>query len=144
MEYNLNLFSERLRALRKEKKLKQKDMAELLQCAERNYQRLEYGKTNVTATTLMFLCDYFNVSADYILGRTDCMEPLQTMAARIRSLREQNGLTQKNMAEILGCTPSNYQKIEYGKINIPTTTLAFLADYFNVSADYLLGRTDEI
>lgn len=72
------------------------------------------------------------------------MELLKIMATRIRELREQNGLTQKNMAEILGCTPSHYQKIEYGKINIPTTTLAFLADYFNVSADYLLGRTDEI
>lgn len=74
MEYNLNLFGERLRALRKERKLKQKEMAELLQCAERNYQRLEYGKTNVTATTLMFLCDFFHVSADYLLGRTDDRE----------------------------------------------------------------------
>jgi len=74
MEYNLSLFAERLRALRKERKLKQKEMAELLQCAERNYQRLEYGKTNVTATTLMFLCDYFNVSADYLLGRSDHRE----------------------------------------------------------------------
>ena len=70
------------------------------------------------------------------------MEILQTMAERIRGLREQNGLTQKGMAELLGCTPSHYQKIEYGKVNIPTTTLAFLADYFNVSADYLLGRSD--
>lgn len=74
MEYSLKLFGERLRALRKERKLKQKEMAELLQCAERNYQRLEYGKTNVTATTLMLLCDYFHVSADYLLGRTDDRE----------------------------------------------------------------------
>ena len=74
MEYNLNIFGERLRTLRKEQKMKQKEMAELLQCAERNYQRLEYGKTNVTATTLMFLCDYFHVSADYLLGRTDHRE----------------------------------------------------------------------
>lgn len=74
MEYNLNIFGERLRTLRKEQKMKQKEMAELLQCAERNYQRLEYGKTNVTATTLMFLCDYFHVSADYLLGRTDRRE----------------------------------------------------------------------
>ncbi len=74
MEYNLNIFGERLRVLRKEQKMKQKEMAELLQCAERNYQRLEYGKTNVTATTLMFLCDYFHVSADYLLGRTDRRE----------------------------------------------------------------------
>lgn len=72
------------------------------------------------------------------------MELLQTLAERVRDLRKQNGLTQKNMAEILGCTPSHYQKIEYGQINIPTTTLAFFADYFNVSADYLLGRTDDV
>lgn len=71
MNYSLDIFAMRLRALRKERKLKQKEMAELLQCAERNYQRLEYGKTNVTATTLMFLCDFFHVSADYLLGRTD-------------------------------------------------------------------------
>ena len=57
MEYSLSLFGQRLKALRKERKLKQKEMAELLQCAERNYQNLEDGKTNVTATTLMFLCD---------------------------------------------------------------------------------------
>ena len=46
------------------------------------------------------------------------------------------------MAELLGCTTSHYQKIEYGKVNIPTTTLVFFADYFNVSTDYLLGRKD--
>ena len=44
------------------------------------------------------------------------------------------------MAELLGCTRQHYQKIEYGVINIPTTTLIFLADFFDVSADYLLGR----
>lgn len=74
MNYSLDIFAMRLRTLRKERKLKQKEMAELLQCAERNYQRLEYGKTNVTATTLMFLCDFFHVSADYLLGRTDNRE----------------------------------------------------------------------
>lgn len=71
------------------------------------------------------------------------MEILATMGKRVQALREEKGLTQKGMAELLGCTTSHYQKIEYGKVNIPTTTLAFFADYFNVSADYLLGRTDE-
>ncbi len=70
------------------------------------------------------------------------MEILKTLGTRIRELREQNGLTQKNMADLLGCTPNHYQKMEYGKVNIPTTTLAFFADYFKVSADYLLGRSD--
>ena len=71
MEENLIVFGTRLKELRKEKKLKQTEMAELLELAPRNYQRLEYGKTNATATTLMFLGDYFHVSVDYLLGRTD-------------------------------------------------------------------------
>ncbi len=74
VEEKLALFGARLRELRKEKKLKQTEMAGLLELAPRNYQRLEYGKTNVTATTLLFLCDYFHVSADYLLGRTDNRE----------------------------------------------------------------------
>ncbi len=74
MEENLKEFGARLKALRKERKLKQTEMAEVMKLAPRNYQRIEYGKTNVTATTLLFLCDYFHVSADYLLGRTDNRE----------------------------------------------------------------------
>ncbi len=46
------------------------------------------------------------------------------------------------MAELLELTTRHYQQIEYGKVNIPTLTLIFLADYFDVSLDYLVGRTD--
>jgi len=40
-------------------------------------------------------------------------------------------------------TSRHYQDIEYGKINIPTLTLIALADYFDVSLDYLVGRSDD-
>ena len=43
----------------------------------------------------------------------------------------------------MGCTVSNYQKIEYGQINIPISSLMTLADYFGVTTDYLLGRSDQ-
>lgn len=71
------------------------------------------------------------------------MEILKNLADRIKDLREEKGLKQKEMAELLKCTLSHYQKIEYGKVNIPTTTLVILADYFQVSTDYLLGRADD-
>lgn len=70
------------------------------------------------------------------------MEILQNLAQRIKLLRSESKLTQKEMAELLNCTHSHYQKIEYGKVNISSTTLAFLADYFHVSVDFLLGRTE--
>ena len=74
MEEKLKVFGARLKELRKERKIKQTEMAEAMGLAPRNYQRMEYGKTNVTATTLLFLCDYFQVSADYLLGLTDDRE----------------------------------------------------------------------
>lgn len=62
-------FVERLKPLRKAKKVTQRQMAELLNCTERHYQKIEYGNVNVPATTVIFLADYFGVTADYLLGR---------------------------------------------------------------------------
>ncbi len=69
--FNLLKFSNRLKQLRKEKKLKQSDMAELLELTTRHYQQIEYGKVNIPTLTLIFLADYFDVSIDYLVGRTD-------------------------------------------------------------------------
>lgn len=55
--------------MRKAKKLTQKELADLLKMTDRNYQRLEYGKINVSATVLVFLADFFHVTTDYLLGR---------------------------------------------------------------------------
>ena len=59
---------------------------------------------------------------------------------RLKKLRKEKGLTQQNMADMMGITMRNYQRYEYGDINVPATTLNFFADYFGVTADYLLGR----
>ena len=69
--FNLLKFSNRLKQLRKKKKLKQSDMAELLELTTRHYQQIEYGKVNIPTLTLIFLADYFDVSIDYLVGRTD-------------------------------------------------------------------------
>lgn len=63
--------------------------------------------------------------------------------ARLKELRNSVGKTQEFMGKLLNCTASNYQKIEYGEINAPATTLITLAEYFGVSVEYLLGRSDE-
>ncbi len=62
---------------------------------------------------------------------------------RIKELRKEKGVTQAVMAEFIGCKDRHYQKIEYGEINIPSLMLERLADYFEVSTDYLLGRSDD-
>ncbi len=67
---------------------------------------------------------------------------LPSFAERLQPLRKAKKVTQRQMAELLDCTEQHYQKIEYGKVNVPATTVIFLADYFDVTADYLLGREE--
>ena len=61
---------------------------------------------------------------------------------RIRDLREDKDLTQTQMGKVLSCSQRVYSNYERGDIDIPTTTLIKLANFHNVSVDYLLNRTD--
>ena len=71
MEKVMLPFGKRLKELRLEKKIKQKEMAELLNCTDRNYQKMEYGENNVPGLTLIKLADFFQVSLDYLVGRSE-------------------------------------------------------------------------
>ena len=62
---------------------------------------------------------------------------------RIRDMREDKDLTQKQMGEILSCSQRVYSDYERGELDIPTDILIKLADFHNVSVDYLLNRTDK-
>lgn len=59
----------------------------------------------------------------------------------IRSIREDNDITQKQMAGLLNVSQNTYSQYETGKIEWPVSTLVKIADYFDVSVDYLLDRT---
>lgn len=63
---------------------------------------------------------------------------------RIKDIREDNDLRQKDVAMILNVSQTNYSKYELGKINIPIEALKKMAILFNTSIDYLLGLTNEI
>ena len=62
---------------------------------------------------------------------------------RLKEIREDKDLLQKDIAKMLHIDQSNYSKYELEKINIPIETLHKLADFYNTSIDYLLYRTDE-
>ena len=64
------------------------------------------------------------------------------MYRRIRGLREDHDLTQKQIAQVLGMSQTGYSKYETGENDIPTAILIKLADYYQTSTDYLLGRVD--
>ncbi len=65
------------------------------------------------------------------------------MYPRIRELREDNDLKQKQIAEYLNCTQVAYSRYELGLRDIPTPVLIKLSTFYHTSTDYLLGLTDE-
>lgn len=64
------------------------------------------------------------------------------MFKRIRDLREDADLKQKDLAIALNCSQQVYSNYELGQRDIPNSILIALAKYYNVSSDYILGLTD--
>jgi len=64
------------------------------------------------------------------------------MYQRIRDLREDRDLTQRQLAEILHCSQQVYSNYELGQRDIPTDVLICLARFYDVTTDYILGLSD--
>lgn len=65
------------------------------------------------------------------------------MFKRIRDLREDSDLTQKQVAKILNCSQQVYSNYELGQRDIPTAVLVSLAIFYKTTTDYILDLTDE-
>jgi len=66
-----------------------------------------------------------------------------TYMERLRGLREDNDLTQAQVAEVLGTSQTMYARYERGANELPIRHLITLCKFYNVSADYLLGTTPD-
>lgn len=64
------------------------------------------------------------------------------MKLRIKELREQNSLIQRNLAEFLGCTQQTYSRYETAELEPSLTVLEKLARFYDTSVDYIMGLTD--
>ena len=69
------MYQNRLRDLREDKDLKQKDIAELLKVHQTTYSDYELGRLNIPIAALHMLADYYGVSVDYLLGSTNSKQP---------------------------------------------------------------------
>lgn len=71
-------YCKRLRDLREDNDLKQEDIAKILNITKQAYGRYENGTRKLSIEDLIKLCDFYNVSADYMIGRTDDQETKST------------------------------------------------------------------
>ena len=91
---------------------------------------------------LQVVFSYVNITLErmFILRRDD---KVQILGERLRILREEAGFSQNKLAKLIGIQQSSLNRYESGFSNPTPETLLWFADYFDVSMDYIYGRTDK-
>ena len=139
----------RLSELRKTKNISPKQLSEIFNVAQNTVSQWETGKRDPDTATLKKISDFFDVSVDYLLGN-DIEETENTISdyvftvigTRIKELRIENSLTQKELADFLNLTPKMISFYELGQRTPPSDIIIKLSEKFGVSTDYLLGKTN--
>ena len=140
----------RIRDLREDNDLTQKNIADYLGISREGYSKYEREENDIPTLILIKLAGFYNVTVDYLLGISDTPLPKLLSPSpsahsypRIKQLRKQAGIKQTEVAAKLNMSQNGYSNYETGKRDIPTDILIAIADFYNVSTDYILGRTDD-
>ena len=142
----------RLECLRTELNLKQKDIAEILKIKQNTYSKWERGINDIPLYKLNELANFYKVTIDYLMGITNenlynikeynSQISLLTMAERIKSLRKNIDYSQKQIADYIGFNQRTYAHYEDGS-RVPTMyKLFFIANFYNISMDYIYCKID--
>lgn len=141
-----------LKKLRESYELTQREMAKILKISKSSYNYFETGEHIIPLKHLNNFCNTFRVSMDFVCGLTNINIPVskkyklnqKEIGTKLKEIRIKNGLTQKQIAKILNTSQSNISSYENGNTLILTAFLYNYAKYFNVSLDYLVGRSNFI
>ena len=145
------IYNKRLIELREKNELKQYDIANILNIYKGLYNQYETEYAIIPIKHLNTLCNYFNVSFDYLFGLTnklnykenineiDCLKS----GNRIKEFRKENKITQERLASELNMARSALANYERGRTVIATPFLYTICKKYQISADYLLGKIDE-
>ncbi len=155
---NYDIMCQRLKELRKKHKLLQREVAIKVGFPVATYSSYERGYSIPTTLKLFDIADFYHCSMDYLIGRIDdSMTPAMPEVSddkeeikakvndreiKLKYLRKEKKLYQKDIAKIIGATAVAYAKWENLNNDIPIDICNKLANYYNVSLDYLFGLTN--
>ena len=144
-------MNNRLYNLREDNDLYQKDIAKVIGVKARTYSSWETGNKIIPLKHLNTLCNYYDVSMDYVLGlyKTKSNSKINKIKSlnkvevgkRIKMIREKYNLTVRDLADKLNTTPSTISAYENGKTLILTAFAYQICKEYNVSLDWLCCRT---
>ncbi len=145
------MYSEKLINLRERKGITKRALAEILNIDESTYNHYETEDDTIPIKHLNALANYYNTSLDYIFGFTNKvkynkLKPVidkNKQIIRLKEFRKENKLTQIKLAEKLKVSSGAIGEYERGTYIINTSFLYYICKQYHISADYLLGKTDE-
>lgn len=140
---------QKLIELREDSSLKQKDIAALLNITQQTYSLWENGSKIIPLKHLNSLCNYYNVSMDYVFGLSNVRQydiinsviDKKIIGIKLKEFRKEKNITQEELANILNTTHSTISAYESGKTTILTAFAYEICKRYNISMDYLCGRT---
>lgn len=149
LKKNLKIKETRFAKLRLDNDLRQKDIAKELNVLENNYSKWERNVTDIPLLKSNELANFYNCSLDYLFGLSDLNVTterknidFELLSKRLLKMRKEKEITQMKLSDDVGYQQRTYAHYENGS-RIPTTfKLMYIAIYYNVSLDYLVGRTD--
>ena len=145
------MFLKRVKDLRDEACLSQTKVAEVLNVSKSTYARWETDENIIPLVHLNDLCNYFNVSMDYIIGFSNDNDYVITnkvlnkelIGKRLKDFRKDKGLTQVALAKEIHTSHSTISGYESGKNMILTAFAYEICKKYGISMDYLTGRIDD-
>ena len=146
MDYNIRLLE-----LRSDLNLTQEEIAKVLKISRSTYKDYELQIKIIPINHLYTLCNYFHISLDYLLGLSSIKQypheksnfNQEKFSNRLKELRKENKITRENLANLLNTTHSVVSDYENKKKIISTPFLYTICKKYKISADYLLGKTND-
>lgn len=137
----------KLKEIRKENSITQKEVANVLNVERSTYTGWENGKNTIPLKQLIKICNYYKCSIDYMTGLTNknkyyCLIELDinVIGKNLKTLRIKNKLKQKDIYSFLKISSSSYSSYETGKILISTETIYKIAKKYNYQIHDLLKK----
>ena len=146
------IYKNRIRYFRERNNIKEIDLANSLGISKSLYSEYENEIKTMPTKHMNTLCNYLNVSFDYILGfdsniqnnnitKSEKLDP-KLIGLKLKELRKKQKLTQEELGKIVGCSYGTIAGYEIGRYLISIPILYKICKKYKISADYLLGRLD--
>lgn len=138
----------RMKEIREEAGLKQKDIAEIMNVTKCSYSMWECGTDTIPLRRLNQFCNYFDVSIDYVVGFNNKKKysnakpdiKIKITGENLKKIRTKKGLTQVAIADALNINQPTWNRYENSKSLILTVVLVELAKKYHYSIDKILGK----